>query len=492
MTLIESCATTGQSTIKSAIEREIKLSADRRFRLPALGGERLPRRVLTSTYYDTSNYHLARSGITLRHRTEKRKGVWQLKLPLDGARREIEMSAPAGIPPVSLTDLLIVHLQGEALIPAATLRTWRTGIQVKGEKGAAAEVVLDTVSVLKDRHVVHSFREVEIERVSGDDRLLTRLEKTLRKAGAEEHDGRPKLFRALDIPPPRPIQPPSVEAPTAEHLRFVLLQHVEVLRAHDPGTRLGGVMEDLHKMRVSTRQLRTILRAAQPLLVQGWGEPLRTELGWLGEMLGGARDLDVQIKYFKEELTALDLRDRRGLERFVARLCMERDKVQQTLVGELQSPRYLELVRKLMQAAQDPAVVVSTVTVCDIAATEFKKLRKAMRNLGDIPSDSELHRLRIKAKRARYAAELAETSKGKPATRFIPQVKAFQDLLGVHQDAVLAEKHIRQFTEQSTSVRTAFVAGRMVERQRQRRDSARSAFKSQWKKLKKRGQKAWG
>ena len=124
------------------------------------------------------------------------------------------MSAPAGIPPVSLTDLLIVHLQGEALIPAATLRTWRTGIQVKGEKGAAAEVVLDTVSVLKDRHVVHSFREVEIERVSGDDRLLTRLEKTLRKAGAEEHDGRPKLFRALDIPPPRPIQPPSVEAPT--------------------------------------------------------------------------------------------------------------------------------------------------------------------------------------------------------------------------------------------------------------------------------------
>ena len=44
----------------------------------------------------------------------------------------------------------------------------------------------------------------------------------------------------------------------------------------------------------------------------GMGEPPRTELGWLGEMLGGARDLDVQIKYFKEELTALDLPDRRG------------------------------------------------------------------------------------------------------------------------------------------------------------------------------------
>lgn len=492
MALIEPHVTTAQVTMKSAIERETKLSVDRRFRLPEMQGERLPRRVLTSTYYDTSNYLLARAGITLRRRVEHRRGAWQLKLPMDGARREIELAGPAGAPPAALQDLLVVPLQGEGLTPVATLRTWRTGTRIGGAKGASADVVLDSVSVLKDRHVVHSFREVEIERVSGDDALLIHLEQLLRKAGAENHDGRPKLLRALEFRPPRPVEPPPMEAPAVEHLKFILMKYVNSLRLHDPGTRLGGDIEDLHEMRVSTRRLRAILRAARPLLVPGWPDALRTELAWLGELLGPARDLDVQVEYFREEAVALESRDRKPLERFVTQLRTERHRVQLSLVKELDSPRYLELIRQLAQAAHSPAVVVSAVRLPDIAALEFTKLRKAMRKLGRSPSDIDLHRLRIKTKRTRYAAELAETCTGKPARRFIAQAKLFQDLLGVHQDAVLAEQHIRKFTEQSTSVRAAFVAGRMVERQRQRRESARSRFKAQWKKLKKRGEKAWG
>ena len=492
MALIEPHVTTAQVTITSAIERETKLSVDRSFRLPELKGERLPRRVLTSMYYDTSNYLLARAGITLRRRLEHRKGAWQLKLPIDGARREIELAAPAGAPPAVLQDLLVVHLQGEALTPVAMLRTWRTGTRIGGAKGASADVVLDTVCVLKDRHVAHSFREVEIERVSGDDALLIHLEEILRKAGAQDHDGRPKLFRALEFPPPHPAAPPPREAPAAEHLKFILMKYVLSLRLHDPGTRLGGDIEDLHEMRVSARRLRAILRAARPLLVPGWAELLRTELAWLGERLGPARDLDVQVEYFKKEAAQVESRDRKPLERFIAHLRTERQKAQQTLLDDLKSPRYLELVPKLVQAAQEPAVVLSTATLCDIAAGEFTKLRKVMRQLDRTPTDSELHRLRIKSKRARYAAELSETSVGRPATKFIAQAKVFQDLLGIHQDAVLAESHIREFLDQSTSVRAAFVAGRMVERQRQRRELARATFRIQWKKLDKRGRKAWG
>jgi CHAD domain-containing protein len=480
------------ATVKSVIEQETKLSVDRRFRLPEMEGERLPRRVLTSTYYDTSNYVLARAGITLRRRTENRKGVWQLKLPVDDARREIELAGPAGAPPAALQDLLMVHLQGQALTPVATLRTWRTGTRICGAKGASADVVLDTVSVLKDRHVAHSFREVEIERVSGDDALLMHLEQKLRKAGAEDHDGRPKLFRALDLPAPYPAEPPPIGAPAILHLQFVLMKYGDALRSHDPGTRLGGDIEDVHAMRVSTRRLRAILRAARPLLVPGWAESLRAELAWLGERLGPARDLDVQLKYFREEAGALESRDRKPLERFVAHLRAEREKAQQALLDDLKSPRYSELITKLIQAGQEPAVVLSTVTLCDIAAGEFRNLRKAMRRLDHAPTDAELHRFRIQSKRVRYAAELAETSLGKVATKFIGQAKAFQDLLGVHQDAVLAEQHIREFLDQSTSVRAAFVAGRMVERQRQRRELARAQFRLQWKKLDKRGKKAWG
>ena len=79
-----------QTPLKSAIEQETKLSVDENFRWPVLRGKLLPRRVLTSTYYDTPNYRLTHASITLRHRIEHGKGVWQLKLPMGEARREIE------------------------------------------------------------------------------------------------------------------------------------------------------------------------------------------------------------------------------------------------------------------------------------------------------------------------------------------------------------------------------------------------------------------
>ena len=366
-----------QTPIKSAIEQETKLSVGENFRLPALGGKLLPRRVLTSTYYDTPNYRLTRARITLRYRIERGRGVWQLKLPMEEARREIEFSGGAGSPPPELQDLLMIRLQGAELMPVAKMRTWRTGMRISDRKGACADVVLDAVGVLKDGHVVQKFRELEIERVNGNGGLLRRLEKTLRKAGAGDHDGRPKLFRALELSAPQPPEPPPTDAPAAEHLKFILAKHVEALRSHDPGTRLGGEIEYVHQMRVAVRRLRAILRAARPLLVPEWAEPLRAELAWLGEILGRARDLDVQIEYFQKEASAVELRDRRPLKRFIERLRTEREKTQHMLLGELRSQRYLELLGKLLQAAQEPAVVVSTVKLEEITAGEFAKLRKA-------------------------------------------------------------------------------------------------------------------
>lgn len=370
-----------QTPMKSAIEQETKLSVDEHFRLPVLGGKLLPRRVLTSTYYDTPNYRLTHARITLRRRIERGKGVWQLKLPMEEARREIEIADRADSPPHELQDLLMIRLQGAELIPVAKMRTWRTGMRISDRRGARADVLLDTVLVLKDGHVVQKFRELEIERVTGNGNLARRLEKTLRKTGAGDHDGRPKLFRALELSAPRLSEPPLADAPAAEHLKFILVQQVEALRTYDPGTRLGGQTEDVHQMRVAVRRLRAILRAARPLLVPEWAERLRAELAWLGEILGRARDLDVQIEYFLKEAMDVESRDRKPLKRYVERLRTNREKTQQMLLGELRSQRYLELVGKLLQAAQEPAVVVSTVRLEEITADEFRSLRKAKRNL---------------------------------------------------------------------------------------------------------------
>ena len=69
--------------LKQTLEREIKLRVELNFALPKLPGEPLAPRMFPSTYYDTEGHPLARDGITLRHRIDAQKGVWQLKLPLD-------------------------------------------------------------------------------------------------------------------------------------------------------------------------------------------------------------------------------------------------------------------------------------------------------------------------------------------------------------------------------------------------------------------------
>jgi CHAD domain-containing protein len=480
------------ATVQSTVEREIKLAIDNHFRLPSLPGTPLPRRRLTSTYYDTSQYDLAHAGITLRHRVERGKQAWQLKLPLMKDRQEVELVDRQSTPPTMFRDLLFLHLGQRKLLPVAILRVWRAGIRVRMDHAPIADVTIDQVSVVQDGAVLQRFRELEIEQVNGEDSTLPDVERELRRAGAEDHDGRPKLFRALSLVAPGSEPQPASDAPVVDHLKWALAHHVRWLLAHDPGARLGREPESLHQMRVATRQLRAVLRAARPLLVPEWADSLRDELRWLGQLLGPARDLDVQLAYFREESAVLDARDRRPLIPFIAHLEAQRNDVQAVLLNELKSERYLDLIRRLQQAAQDPTVVESTLTLRDLAKQEFTKLQKTIRQAGHAPNNATIHETRVKTKQARYAAELAEPTVGKPATRFISKARIVQDALGMHQDAIQAEAHVRTFLKHSTSTRAAFVAGRMVERQRQRREKARRKMQRLLRGLLKRGEKAWG
>jgi CHAD domain-containing protein len=127
----------------------------------------------------------------------------------------------------------------------------------------------------------------------------------------------------------------------------------------------------------------------------------------------------------------------------------------------------------------------------DVAARQFRNLRKTIRRLKRSPSNTDLHSVRIKTKRARYAAELALGFDGKAITRFINNAKQFQDLLGTHQDAVIAEQHVQGLLKHEAGQQAAFTAGLLVERATQRREEVRKEFWPEWQRLKKRGKRAW-
>jgi CHAD domain-containing protein len=404
----------------------------------------------------------------------------------------VELLDRQKLPPPIFRELLLLHLEQRRLVPVATLRVWRTGLLIRRGRVSLAKISLDHVSVVKNGRVIQRFREPEIERLGADDDLLEDFERRLRRAGAQAHDGRPKLCRALSLPAPTPDRPPATDAPVIDHFKGALTQQVRWLLAHDPGARLGAEPESLHQMCIATRRLRALLRTARTILLQEWADSLHNELSWLSELLGQARDLDVQLAYFNEEAAHLAQRDRTLLLQFVTHLEHQRVHVREHLLNELKSARYLELVRRLRLATQDPPHLESTVTARELAKQEFNKLRKAIRRLPPSPGYAQLHNVRIKTKRACYAADLALRSVGKPAARFIKRARAVQDLLGTHQDAHQADLYLLGFLKQSISVRGGFVAGRLAERQLQRRETVLKSMGPLLKKLVKQGKDTWG
>lgn len=476
--------------LKSVVETEKKLSVESDFRLPALSGHPLPRQIFRSTYFDTLDHCLARASITLRRRTQKGSPVWQLKLPLDGARREIELRDGSTTPPARFADALIVLLEGKQLVPIAELQTSRTGMRVGDGKRHEVEVVLDTVSVLRQGSVIQRFKELEIESLNGNDAGIDELASALYGAGARHHDGRPKLFKALSIPF-HSLDEPDGPVSIVDHIRYGLIQQLHRVKQCDPGIRLCGDIEDVHRMRVAARRMRTILLSVRKIVSVQWVDPLLSGLKWLGGVFGRVRDIDVQMDYFRREAQELKARDRRPLERFLSHLKTDRDQAYQMVLDEMKSARYIGFVSKLGDAAESPMVDDLEYTLTDAAARQFRKLRKTVKCFKESPSDAELHRVRIKTKRARYAAELARGLDSKAIGRFIKRAGRLQELLGRHQDAVLAERYVEGFLKYQGRRQAAFTAGLLAARAKQRREEVREEFWAEWKRLKRRGKQAY-
>jgi len=467
--------------MRRTVERELKLVPGEGFDLADLG-DPLPPRVFQSTYHDTSDLQLARHSITLRRRTEDGTGLWQLKIPNGAARIELESVGSVEAAPADLTDLLVVHLRDRDLTKVARMRTKRQIVLRDG-----AEIVEDAVSVYDGRRVVKRFREVEVELLDGDKRSLKRLERRLLKAGAEPAEFRTKLYRALDFSPdPEPPELPA-DARAGEALGHALAAQHRQLVDHDPGTRLGTDSEDLHQMRVATRRARAFLRAAGDLVEPEWAEGLRVELGWLGSLLGPARDADVLYEHLSAALAGLEetAEHRAPVLRALER---ERSRVRRSAVTALSRKRYFALLDRLEQAGKPQLVAESDVRLADLWGDEFKRTRKAFAVLDKDSPDDELHAARIRVKRARYSAELAAHELGAAGERFVTAAKKLQDVLGEHQDAVVAEAWLTRFGDASPE--SEDVVALLVDREQKRRRKARRGWPEAWDRLLRRGRQA--
>jgi CHAD domain-containing protein len=260
------------------------------------------------------------------------------------------------------------------------------------------------------------------------------------------------------------------ETETVDPLREELAAQATELQAHEPGVRAGEV-EALHRFRVATRRSRALLRP------HGGVDELQRELRWLADLLGPVRDLDVLIEHLRARVEELD-DDRADGEVIVSALEARRAQARDALLAGLDSERYPALLARFRTE-------VATLAPNDVdrlralAAREYRRLARARDELGLEAASEDLHRLRIKAKRTRYAAELAAGAGAKKLAQLADAAKRVQDTIGVHQDAVVAEQQLRQVSTPKSRI----AAGRIVEHERERRRDARAKLPKLWKRL---------
>lgn len=444
--------------------------------LRTLGGYHLrvlPTQRLRTLYLDTPTFSLARNGVALRVRRDGT--VWEATAKwaghVDGAlHRRPELTVPLATPPrfpfvlpagplaVQLTAL-VADRPLHPILVTEILRQ-RRAVVAEIEGGAArplAELDIDCVTLRQPRmrNTQPPFWEVEIELGHGAQRDVLRLAQLLRRQYRAQPSVASKFMRGMRIfhpsvsavSGPRPI---AAADSVATAVRTIIGRHLTRMQRHDPATRTGEQPEAVHDMRVATRRLRAAIRALKPGIPIPLRQHLNRELGWLGQVLGDVRDIDVQLAHLAKHGGTGAAAELEPLRRH---LLAQRQRRRAPLKAALNAPRYTQLIAALDAFAieQSGAQAAQTAAHPPAAQRGRRALRKRLRRLLEDgrralakPTAERLHTLRISAKRARYVLEFLQDLTGKPGQRLTKTLVELQDTLGMQHDAVVAMTTTRE------------------------------------------------
>lgn len=222
--------------------------------------------------------------------------------------------------------------------------------------------------------------------------------------------------------------------------------------------------EALHQVRVALRRWRTALTVFDELLTED-GKNLRGELDWLAGELNEARDLDVFALALEARGRSAEA-DKAALAGLAAALSQARSRAYERAAQAVRSDR----VRRTLWEGARP-IQASGLTRVDrtprAQAVVAKALARRRRQLAqDGPRLRKLdanarHRLRIRAKKARYAAELFGELFGhrRRQRRFTQALKELQDALGELNDVHVGKSLARSLARDVSDVEAGFEAG---------------------------------
>lgn len=344
--------------------------------------------------------------------------------------------------------------------------------------GATLELAVDEARV-EAGPATGRFCELELELLSGHRATLYEVAHRLVEAIplhvgvlSKAERGYALLAAESDHPVKADTVRLSADMSAADGLRVVAQSCIRHFRRNE-----GLVVEHrsakaLHQARVALRRLRSALSLFKSIVPDR--EPIKQELRWLSAPLGNARNHDVLLKRI-EGGAPEDKAD--GTEALVRALHAAREHAYDDVMTALQSVRGRRLMLTLVewldlgswtrpdadeaQAALDMPLDVFAAGVLDDRYRKVKKRGKRLATLEPVPR----HRLRIQAKKLRYAAEFfgPPLFDGRRAARhhaaLLAVLEDLQDGLGTLNDIATGRALTAELVQSADG---AFVAGRLA------------------------------
>jgi triphosphatase len=431
-------------------------------------------RQLTSIYFDTPDCHLRQQGIALRVRRIGRGWVQTLKGGggvSAGLHSRDEWEAPVARAAPDLPALIALagaeapaartlarEGLAEILAPVFATRFRRTAWLLRFDGGDQVELALDQGAVEQGERG-EPISEVELELKHGDPARLFELALQLQGDLGLRIGNESKAQRGYALCAPQPPQvvkaAPLELAPeqsVEQGLLAILVSCLAQVQGNEAGVAQGRDPESVHQMRVGLRRLRAALKLFER--AAPCPPALDAELRWLSGQLGEARDWEVLAGTTLAVLQPC-VPQHPELLRLLQAAHARAGKARSRAAAALASARYARLLlefgdwmqcRRWRAGADAAALEALDAPLAQFAEAALAQARRKLKKRGKPvrarhaqTTAQDRHRMRIAAKRMRYAAEFfAALFRGNGMRKTIGALSGLQDALGLLNDTAVA------------------------------------------------------
>lgn len=236
--------------------------------------------------------------------------------------------------------------------------------------------------------------------------------------------------------------------------KVLLAEFIRVLEVED-GSRSGEDIEDVHKMRVAIRRMRSAFRLLEDYYKPKSIGTFQDELRRVMRAAGAVRDLDVMIHDLTAFKDALEDEQAAKMQEVIDALDLRRVEARKHLVRVLDSKAYRRFVKDFSRFLTIPGAGAKPIDRSGIMPYQLRHILtlmiyqhllavRAYDTVLEGADEDTLHALRIEFKRLRYIVSLFAEVLGSQSEEFVEEIKRMQDLLGRMNDIRVAHERLNK------------------------------------------------